>query len=126
MKAAYLVDAHVLLWAADRSDLLSETAHSILNQPDNLIFVSSATLWELAIKCNVGKLALPSDFFETVQACGYQILPLLPTHLEAYRHLPLHHRDPFDRILIAQARIEDLTLLSADSAFGDYGVRLEW
>lgn len=126
MNQAYLVDAHVLLWAADRSDLLSETARAILSQPDNLIFVSAATLWELAIKCNVGKLALPDDFFETVQAYGYQTLPLLPSHLDAYRHLPLHHRDPFDRILIAQARIEGLIVLSADSAFKDYDVRIAW
>ena len=126
MSRAYLVDAHTLLWAADQSDLLSETARSILNQPDNLSFVSSATLWELAIKCNVGKLVLPDDFFETVQAAGYQILPILPSHLEAYRRLPLHHRDPFDRILVAQALIEDLIVLSADSAFNDYQVRIAW
>lgn len=126
MNQAYLVDAHVLLWAADRSDLLSETARAILNRPDNLIFVSAATLWELVIKCNVGKLGLPDDFFETIQACGYQILPLLPSHLDAYRHLPLHHRDPFDRILVAQARIEGLIVLSADSAFKDYDVRIAW
>ncbi len=126
MNQAYLVDAHVLLWAADRSDLLSETARAILNRPDNLILVSAATLWELVIKCNVGKLALPDDFFETIQTCGYQILPLLPSHLDAYRHLPLHHRDPFDRILVAQARIEGLIVLSGDSAFKDYDVPIAW
>ena len=126
MNQAYLVDAHTLLWAADRSDLLSETAHSILNQPDNLSFVSSAMLWVLSIKCNVGKLELPEDFFEAVQRCGYKILPLLPSHFEAYRHLPLHHRDPFDRILVAQARTEGLIFLSADSAFKNYDVEIAW
>jgi len=126
MNRAYLVDAHALLWAADESDLLSETARSILNQPDNLIVVSAATLWELTIKCNVGKLVLPDDFFETVQASGYQILPILPSHLDAYRRLPLHHRDPFDRLLIAQAQVEGLTVLSTDSAFKDYEVRIAW
>lgn len=83
-------------------------------------------MWELAIKCNVGKLVLLDDFFETLQQARYQLLPLLPSHLEAYRRLPPHHRDPFDRILVAQAQIEDLIVLSVDSAFHDYPVRIAW
>ena len=94
----WLVDAHTLLWAADKSSRLGTTAKSLLADSNNAVFVSVATLWDLAIKANIGKLSIPDDFNDRVLDSGYDLLELHPDHLDAYRALPLHHRDPFDRV----------------------------
>ncbi len=120
----YLIDSHVLLWAVDDQSNLSEAAISALADPSNLVFVSIASLWELSIKINTGKLQAPEDFFPGVLRSGYELLSISLDHLQEYRSLPLHHRDPFDRILVAQARCEQLTVVTHDKSFDAYEVGL--
>ena len=96
----------------------------------NTIFVSPATLWEIGIKDSLGKLTLPLPldqlFPDRLDASNILILPILVPHLHEHRRLPFHHNDPFDRLVIAQALVEDLTLISCDSEFAAYGVKLLW
>ena len=124
MGERYLVDSHALLWSVDESAKLSEAARGALADPDNLVFLSVASLWELSIKINVGKLEVPEDFFFGLVRSGYELLSITFEHLQEYRSMPLHHRDPFDRILVAQARCEQLILVTHDSAFDAYEVGL--
>lgn len=126
MKGHYLIDTHALLWAADATDRLSETAIDLLSNPEARIHVSMASLWEMAIKQSIGKLELADDFFRSVFDSGYLKLPVEVPHLERYLELPLHHRDPFDRLLIAQAQTENLVIITQDSAFSDYGAEIVW
>lgn len=88
--------------------------------------VSAASLWEIAIKKALGKLETPDDLPARVQDLGFELLPIEPEHAWAVRELPHHHRDPFNRLLIAQARAERLVLLTADPAFEAYDVEVIW
>lgn len=125
-----LLDAHALLWFFAGSDRLSAKALAQIQDTQNLIFVSAATLWEISIKDSLGKLFLPEPFEqlfpERLAASNILMLPILVTHLHMHRKLPFHHYDPFDRLVIAQAMAEDLTLVSCDTDFPAYGVKLLW
>lgn len=125
-----LLDAHALLWYLAGSSHLSTAALAAIQDPANTLFVSPATLWEIGIKDSLGKLTLPEPFEKLfparLDADGIMLLPLLMPHLQQHRHLPLHHHDPFDRLIIAQALVEDLTLISRDTEFPAYGVKLLW
>ena len=118
-----LLDSHTLLWALDDAykQLEPDVLHMI-NEPDNLVYVSLASLWELGIKVSIGKLKLPADFFESLPELGYEILTITLPHIKTYMRLPLHHRDPFDRILVAQAISEKLTLVTRDPNIFQYNV----
>lgn len=118
----FLVDTHALLWALGEPSTLSRQARDALADPSNLIVVSSASLWECAIKASIGKLDLPEDFFHSVPVAGYEVMPIRIFHLNVYRTLPMHHRDPFDRMLVAQARAEALILISRDPDIAKYDV----
>ena len=118
----FLVDTHALLWALGEPSTLSSEARDALADPSNLIVVSSASLWECAIKASIGKLDLPEDFFDSIPEAGYEVMPIRISHLNVYRTLPTHHRDPFDRMLVAQARAETLTLISRDPDIAKYDV----
>ena len=118
----FLVDTHALLWALGEPGTLSREARDALADPSNLIVVSSASLWECAIKASIGKLDLPEDFFDSIPEAGYEVMPIGISHLNVYRTLPMHHRDPFDRMLVAQARAEALTLISRDPDIAKYDV----
>jgi PIN domain nuclease of toxin-antitoxin system len=120
----FLVDTHALLWAFGEPSILSTKARDAIADPSNLIVVSSASLWECAIKASLGKLDLPEDFFDTIPDAGYEVMPIRISHLNVYRNLPMHHRDPFDRILVAQARAEALTLISRDPEIARYDVEI--
>jgi len=115
-----LVDTHALLWALGEPSALSSTAREALADPANVVVVSSASLWECAIKASIGKLDLPEDFFGSIPELGYEVLPIRISHLNVYRTLPMHHRDPFDRMLVAQAKAEALTLISRDPEIAKY------
>ncbi|MCY3821074.1 MAG: type II toxin-antitoxin system VapC family toxin [Gammaproteobacteria bacterium] len=117
----YLLDTHALLWARATPGLLSEEARAVFESSDTTLYVSMATLWECAIKRSIGKLELPDNFYEIV-ADDYEILGIELSHLVAYAELPMHHRDPFDRLLVAQARLGDLTLLTRDPNIAKYDV----
>ena len=125
-----LLDTHTFLWFALNDPLLSERALKLITNPANDVFVSPASYWELAIKIGIGKYSLqqPVDtFFEDqLSENQFEILPIEPQHVAPLTTLPLHHRDPFDRLIIAQAMIENIPIVSADSAFDSYPVTRIW
>lgn len=119
----YLLDTHALLWARAAPALLSEEARTVFESNETTLYVSMATLWECAIKRSIGKLELPDNFFEII-ADDYEVLGIEISHLVAYAELPMHHRDPFDRLLVVQAQLGDLTLLTRDPNIARYDVSI--
>lgn len=125
----YLLDTHVVLWLAASPEQLSETAKKVLLDSSVHLYVSIASAWEVAIKISLGKLQLTGgveDFFQICTDNGIQILPVKQSHLSWVQSMPFHHRDPFDRLLLASAQTEWLTLLSADSQIYRYNVAWVW
>jgi PIN domain nuclease of toxin-antitoxin system len=118
-----LLDTHVVLWwLADDPALSNEVKDRLDREPD--AWVSVATIWEVAIKQAIGKLPGPADLPERVAGSGFTTLPISAEHAMTAGRLPPHHRDPFDRMLIAQAKCEGLTLVTADANCRKYDVRL--
>lgn len=118
-----LLDSHVLLWRLDRKTrLLAAEDEALIDDPDTPVFVSVASLWELAIKAGKGKLALPPEFREKIEEAGIEILPVTAAHALAVAALPKLHGDPFDRMLVVQAQAEKLTLMTRDEKLAAYGV----
>ena len=105
--------------AASRS--LPTTARDLIRDPANVVFVSAVSLWEIRLKESLGKLRLPRDFEAKLARESFESLPLTASQTREVARLPRHHRDPFDRMLVAQARAENLTLLTADAAVAAYG-----
>jgi PIN domain nuclease of toxin-antitoxin system len=102
---------------------IDKATAAVLATPENRVMVSSVTPWEIAIKQAVGRLRFPLDLFhEMIENLGFEVLPILPTHGIAIGALPRHHNDPFDRMLIAQALVENLTLVTDDRAIARYTV----
>lgn len=118
-----LLDTHVALWWLVDAPL-DDAVRSTLSDPDNVAYVSVASAWEVAVKQSVGKLEPPEDFADAVVAEGFTILGVELGHVRAVRSLPLHHRDPFDRMLVAQAQVERLTLVTRDERLSQYDVRI--
>jgi len=116
-----LLDTHILLWWLDASPLLSKEAVSLIHEPENTIFISAVSLWEIWLKQSLGKLRLPANFLERLAAESFESLPLTAAHTARIGNLEWVHRDPFDRILIAQAQAENLLLLTADEVLAGYG-----
>ncbi len=125
----FLIDTHAFIWCINDSDQLSEMA-KILIESDTDLWISSASLWEMAIKINIQKLTLPQPFedFITEQLTVNEIEVLIPSiqHFAAIIQLPLHHRDPFDPLIIAQAITKGVSIISIDAAFDAYGVERIW
>lgn len=125
-----LLDTHALLWFLMDDPRLPAATKKIIAEADAPCFVSVASLWEVAIKYQLGRfdLHLPSleMLFELIPASGIGLLPLSTQHILQLGQLPLHHHDPFDRILIAQAQVESFRLVSKDAAFSAYAVNLFW
>jgi PIN domain nuclease of toxin-antitoxin system len=118
-----LLDSHCLLWwLADMA--MSDKASDIISDPSNSVFVSAASIWELEIKAALGKLVVDADLITEVPEAGFSWLPITAQHGRAAAQLPTHHRDPFDRMLIAQAQVEQCALISSDSIFASYAVAL--
>jgi PIN domain nuclease of toxin-antitoxin system len=118
-----LLDTHLLLWWLGNAPELSKPARALISEPENTVFVSAVSLWEIWLKESLGKLRLPSDFEAKIAAEPFESLPLSATHARQVALLPWHHRDPFDRMLVAQAQAEKLVLLTADgvaTAYGDF------
>ena len=127
---ALLLDTHAFLWWVEDAPQLSERARTAIGQPDQACFVSLASCWEIAIKASLGKLTLATSLerfvSEQMAINGFQPLAITLAHVARVAALPFHHRDPFDRLLAAQAMDQDLTVVSADQIFEKYGVRREW
>ena len=126
----YLLDTSTLIWFLLGDRKLNAANRSRIGSPENDVFVSLASMWELAIKFNAGKLRTPLSFADINSEIGsrqsIRFLEIKIGHLERYIELPLHHRDPFDRLLIAQSLAEDLPIISSDSAFDRYPIVRLW
>ena len=121
---AYLLDTHVLLWWLNGDERLSPERERILSA--HRCLVSSASIWEVAIKHRLGKLPLPPEvLIHIARDAGFESLPITSEHAAATSALPPHHQDPFDRLLLAQARLEQLSLITADAHLLRYGDAVE-
>lgn len=125
-----LLDTHTFLWWLADDPALSEKARTAIADGRNECFLSMASCWELSIKSSLGKLRLsqPVERFipEEMSSNGFHLLDIEFRHVAKVESLPFHHRDPFDRLLVAQALLEKMTLVSCDSALSAYGVKLIW
>lgn len=126
----FLLDTHTLLWWVDDDPQFSTQARNLIGDTENDCYVSLVSAWEMAIKCATGQLKLAVSvqryYQEHLPANDFQLLPIDLGHATLVETLPLHHRDPFDRLLIAQAWQEGLTLVSSDTAFDAYGITRVW
>ena len=120
----YLLDSHTLLWAVSQPKELSHQAREEITSSHNVLFVSLASLWELRIKESLGKIKLPEKFYHQLPEAGYELLALSLSHIDTFGKLPFHHRDPFDRMLVAQAMVEQLILMTRDEEIPHYEVNI--
>jgi PIN domain nuclease of toxin-antitoxin system len=125
-----LLDTHTFLWWINNDTLLSDSARIAISSERNECFLSLASCWELAIKASIGKLRLtkPVERFipEELNANDFQLLSIDFRHIAKVESLPFHHRDPFDRLLVAQVLTEKMTIISADDMLSEYGVKRLW
>ena len=121
-----LLDTHAALWWLGDDDRLGPVSAELLEDASNDVLLSAAVVWEVAIKRSLGKLKAPDGFASTLIGAGANPLPVTIGHAEAVELLEWHHRDPFDRMLIAQAAIEQAVVVSNDQALLPYGVALVW
>jgi len=125
-----LLDTHAFLWFLEGSDQLSSTARETIEDGGNVVLVSVASLWEIAVKHSLGRLDLGKPFEvlipEELSANAIGILQVEISHLTRIISLPFHHRDPFDRLIVAQALVENLPVIGVDPAFDLYGVERIW
>ncbi|MEP0916495.1 type II toxin-antitoxin system VapC family toxin [Leptolyngbya sp. DQ-M1] len=128
MKA--LLDTHTLLWWVANNPQLSQPVREIISNPDNTIYLSVASSWEIIIKSNTGKLPLPEPSAQFIQSClnvnRFESLAIDLTHVLQLDTLPDYHKDPFDRILLAQSQVEKMAILSADPLIARYSVQIIW
>ena len=121
-----LLDTVAYLWAADASPRLSTSAAEAITNRANLVLFSIASAWEVSIKASLGKLKIVADFEDSLERFGATVLPISLDHTAAVLTLPLHHRDPFDRMLVAQAQRERAVVVTSDPIFAKYGVAVLW
>jgi PIN domain nuclease of toxin-antitoxin system len=124
-----LIDTHTLIWFGENDQQLSLKARYAIESPENTKFFSVVSFWEIAIKVNLGKLSLLKpleQIIREIEASEALILGISPAQILLLEQMPLHHRDPFDRMLIAQATAEGLTIVTRDPHFLNYGVPLFW
>lgn len=125
-----LLDSHTLIWAADDRTRLAPVAQSLLDDPTHDCLMSVATLWEVGIKFSLGRLRLSLPYRQWIEGAitdlDLFILPITLDHAERQVGLPWHHRDPFDRLLVAQSLVEGVPLVSADATLDAYGVARLW
>lgn len=126
----HLLDTHTMLWYTLGDPQLSAAARTLIIDPNNEILISPGAYWEMAIKVSIGKLTLHRSYEDFMDAVtlqhGFKILPILPTHTARVIGLPFHHKDPFDRLLVAQSLVENIPIISNDSALDAYGIKRLW
>ena len=127
---SYLLDTHTFLWFVNDDASLSSTAKALIEDPENTIYLSVASIWEMAIKVSLGKLEMPSPFTdfidEQLDENTITLLNIKTAHTGIVATLPFHHRDPFDRLIIAQSKVEDIPIIGKDAIFDDYGIKRLW
>ena len=119
----YLIDTHVFIWFAENSVSLLQSVKDLIEDENSDIFISIASLWEISIKTSIGKLPMSRKFEDLVDVLNENLIEILPisfAHTVENNKLPFHHRDPFDRIIIAQAIVENIDFISADAVFDEY------
>lgn len=119
---SYLLDTHTFIWWIEDNLNLSYQSKQIISNPNNLIFVSAVNTWEITIKKSLGKLNVPGNLEEIILQCGFDVLPIAIKHTLFIEHLDKYHDDPFDRLLISQAIIENLTIITRDEKIIKYKV----
>lgn len=120
----FLLDTHIALWSVTDNPRLPSKAKAWITDPDNEILISAVTVWEIAIKSSLGRRQVPlsgARALEIFNAAGFSWLDVKPAHAAQVEQLPWHHQDPFDRLLVAQAMVEPLRLISHDAAVARYG-----
>lgn len=118
-----LLDTHAVLWWLDDYESLSSETRAAITDPKNSVFLSAVVVWEIRIKESIGKLDLPDRFRAVLEAQDFMHLPVTLEHAHKVADLPMIHRDPFDRMLVAQAHCESLTIVTRDAHISEYGVR---
>lgn len=124
-----LLDTHTFIWFIEGDKNLSKRAKEKILDPSNIKFVSIASIWEIAVKISLGKLKINRPFeaiLTQIEDSGFEILPIAFEHTLVVSRLDFFHRDPFDRIIIAQALAENMTIISRDKNFENYGVNILW
>jgi PIN domain nuclease of toxin-antitoxin system len=125
-----LLDTHAFLWFIEGNPNLSETARNLIEDEENQRFLSVASLWEMAIKVSMNKLALQTAFTSLVMQQVYgnaiELIEIRPGHLDVLAKMPFHHKDPFDRLILAQSIAENISVISKDSEFKKYPITLLW
>ncbi len=124
-----LLDTHAFIWFAEDDDQLHPNIKRAIEKSANDIFLSIASIWEMAIKIQLNKLKISKSIEEVIELAtsnGFELLPILPEHIIKLTALAFHHRDPFDRIIIAQGLDENFQIVSKDSIFDEYGVKRLW
>lgn len=119
---SFLVDTQIFIWWMEQNKRLSEDVVALLNDTDKKIYISVASIWEIVIKKANKKLRTPHDIEGGIKEAGFTVLPIEISHVLTVGVLPLHHKDPFDRVLIAQAKVEDIPLITADKNIWKYPI----
>ena len=126
MKNRFLIDTHTFIWLIEDDPKLPDSSKQLIDDLENDIFISIASLWEMAIKISIGKLKLAGVLAQAIDelyARNIKILPIDSLHVLRVQNLPLHHKDPFDRIIISQSLVENITIISIDEIFDNYEVK---
>ena len=125
-----LLDTHTFLWFVLNDSRLSEVARDLMGTTDNELLISPASYWEIAIKVSIGKYQVPGSFQDWMDSQiltnDFRVLPIYTSHAAKVAILPFRHRDPFDRLLIAQSLTENIPIISADNKFDQYSVQRKW
>lgn len=118
----YLLDTHIVLWWLTEPQKIQSKARKIIQDKSNEVFISSASFWEIAIKKSIGRLTMPHNLLETIAIEGFKTLPIMPEECIGVADLPMHHTDPFDRLMIMQAKLYNLVLITRDNKIPEYPV----
>ena len=121
-----IVDTHAALWFLEGDRRLSATARALIEDNETQRRLSAVSVWEVAVKHQLGKLEMSAGFYEVLYRQGLRGLPVTDRHARRLADLPLHHRDPFDRLLVAQAQVENMAILSVDERLRSYDVPVLW